>query len=203
MDTIDKTIIAQLIEAGHTLHKLGMVPATSGNFSARLDDEHIVITVSGVHKGHLTQNDFMIMGLDGKHGEARTPSAEAGLHLQLYQAFPGINAILHPHSRAATQTRNIHEDSLHLQGYELLKAFKGIDTHETSLVIPVFENDQDIPRLAACVESYLQDHDDLKAYIIRGHGFYTWADSIARTVQYCEALEFLLQCELDKHRFIS
>ena len=45
---------AELIEAGRTLYQMGMVPATSGNFSARLADGRIAITVSGRHKGRLT-----------------------------------------------------------------------------------------------------------------------------------------------------
>ena len=36
-----------LVEAGHILYEQGMVPATSGNFSARIGDERIAITVSG------------------------------------------------------------------------------------------------------------------------------------------------------------
>ena len=43
----------QLIEAGRFINSQGWVPATSGNFSARLADGSIAITVSGRHKGHL------------------------------------------------------------------------------------------------------------------------------------------------------
>lgn len=43
----------KLIAAGQQLYAQGMVPATSGNFSARLDDGTMAITVSGRHKGRL------------------------------------------------------------------------------------------------------------------------------------------------------
>ena len=39
--------IEELVEAGLALHAQGLVPATSGNFSARLDDGNYAITVSG------------------------------------------------------------------------------------------------------------------------------------------------------------
>ncbi len=44
---------AELIAAGRELYARGMVPATSGNFSARLSNGDILITVSGAHKGRL------------------------------------------------------------------------------------------------------------------------------------------------------
>ena len=43
----------QLIEAGRFIDSKGWVPATSGNFSAKLSDGSIAITVSGRHKGCL------------------------------------------------------------------------------------------------------------------------------------------------------
>ena len=41
----------QLIDVARDAHARGWVPATSGNFSARLDDGDIAITVSGKDKG--------------------------------------------------------------------------------------------------------------------------------------------------------
>lgn len=189
------TVATQLVEAGRALHELGMVPATSGNFSALLDNGHIAITVSGRHKGKLTTDDIMILNPDGSAMDQRKPSAETGLHLQLYKRFPSVRAILHPHSRAATQTAAMTKDKIVLQNYELLKAFSGINTHKTKMLVPIFDNDQDINRLAGVVESYMQANEPIQAYIIRGHGFYCWAESVEAVLRHCEALEFLLQCE--------
>ena len=44
-----------LIAATRTLSSRGWTPATSSNFSARLDAKHAVITVSGRDKGQLTE----------------------------------------------------------------------------------------------------------------------------------------------------
>jgi methylthioribulose-1-phosphate dehydratase len=191
-----ENIVKQLISAGKTLHELGMVPATSGNFSARLGKDKVAITVSGVHKGYLTQDDIMTMDLDGRVTGENQPSAETALHLQLYHHAPEIQCVLHPHSRAATLTHKLQSDRIVLEGYELQKAFEGITTHESTLTIPIFDNDQNILRLARQSGKYLKDNPETKAYIIRGHGFYTWASSVSATLRHCEALEFLLQCEL-------
>jgi len=189
------TVAAQLIKAGRALHALGMVPATSGNFSGRLPDGNIAITVSGTHKGQLTEADIMSMSQDGSPLDGRKPSAEAGLHVHLYRRFSQVNAILHPHSEAATLTNKFDRDEIVLEGYELLKAFDGINTHEYRLVIPIFENDQTIHRLAGRINDYMETHETIMAYIIRGHGFYTWGVSVDAALRHCEALEFLLQCE--------
>lgn len=190
-----QTAAAQLIEAGRELHALGMVPATSGNFSAKLDDGRIAITVSGRHKGRLTEADIMLLDADGKPLDQRRPSAETGLHLQLYRRYPMTRGILHPHSQAATLTAHRSEPVVVLQGYELLKAFEGITTHQTRLEIPMFDNDQDIDRLAARVDDYMNHHEGIRAYLIRGHGLYCWGSSVDAALRQCEALEFLLQSE--------
>ena len=190
-----QTAATQLIEAGRELHALGMVPATSGNFSVRLDDGRIAITVSGRHKGRLTEADIMLLDAGGRALDQRRPSAETGLHLQLYRRFPMIRGILHPHSQAATLTAHRTEPLVVLEGYELLKAFEGITTHQTRLEIPVFDNDQDIDRLSAKVDAYMDQHEGVRAYLIRGHGFYCWGNSVEAALRQCEALEFLLQSE--------
>ncbi len=190
-------ISSKLIHAGQALHKLGMVPATSGNLSARINKKEIAITVSGVHKGNLTDKDIIIHSLNGSYKGDKKPSAETELHLQLYRFREDINAVLHPHSQSATMTRDMNVDRIELHGYELLKAFEGINSHEVKIIVPIFENDQDIARLSKDIGNYLDENPDIKAYIIRGHGFYTWGSSIDSTVQHCEALEFLLQCEFN------
>jgi len=54
-----------LIAAGQQLYIQGMVPATSGNFSARLANDHLAITVSGRHKGKLSEQDIMEVDVNG------------------------------------------------------------------------------------------------------------------------------------------
>lgn len=191
----------ELVEAGRMLHSHGWVPATSGNFSARLSSELAAITASGRHKGLLTEPDIMVVDMNGRpHNDARRPSAEILLHTMLYRRFPALHAVLHTHSVNATLLSRRSGDELLLEGYELLKAFHGVTTHETRLTVPVFANDQDIPRLAAQVGEYLDAHDDVHGYLIRGHGLYTWGRDVAEALRHVEAFEFLFQCELHQLR---
>lgn len=186
----------EIIEAGRSLYRMGLVPATSGNFSTRLADGNIAITVSGRHKGKLTEADIMIIDREGKPLDARQPSAETGLHIQIYKHFPEARAILHPHSMNAVLLSRRHPDFVRLAQYELLKAFAGITTHETEVIVPVFDNDQDIPRLATKVQDYLENNEPVYAYIIANHGLYTWGRDMDETLRYIEALEYLFACTL-------
>lgn len=189
----------ELIAAGRFIDSKGWVPATSGNFSARLSDGNIAITVSGRHKGHLHRDDIMLIDSAGVSQDGKKPSAEALLHTSLYRRFPQIQSVLHPHSINATLVSRVFKDEIVLEDHELLKALAGIDTHETRIAIPIFANDQNIPRLAAAVEAYLDKHGYIHGYIIAGHGFYTWGPSVQDTLRHLEALEFLFDFEIRLH----
>lgn len=190
----------RLAAIGRELHARGWVPATSGNFSMRLDAHSAIVTASGRHKGHLGSGDFLAVDLQGRPLGEGKPSAETLLHTRLYAWQPWIDTVLHCHSPNATVvSRALPGDTLMLHDYELLKAFRGIDTHATTLAIPVFDNTQDIAALAAQVDRYLRAHPDCPAYLIRGHGAYCWGASADECLRQLEALDFLLQCELLSH----
>jgi len=186
----------QLMSAGKFIDSKGWVPATSGNFSARLPDGTIAITVSGKHKGRLQVEDIMVVDSQGHSLDNRCPSAETLLHTSLYQRFPDAHAVLHPHPLNGTLVSKLFGKGIVIKDYELMKAFEGIKSHESQLLVPIFANDQNIPRLAGAVDRYLDGHDDCYAYLIEGHGLYTWAGSISTCLRYLEALDFLFECEL-------
>ncbi len=193
------THATQLIEAGRFIDSKGWVPATSGNFSARLNDGTIAITVSGKHKGQLQHDDIMLIDADAQSLDGKKSSAETLLHTSIYRRFADINCVLHPHSLNATLVSRVFADQIVLENYELLKAFAGIDSHDSRIIVPIFANDQNIARLAQQVERYIDNHGAIYAYIIAGHGLYTWASSVTQTLRYLEALDFLFDCELRLH----
>ncbi|MDX9875233.1 MAG: methylthioribulose 1-phosphate dehydratase [Spongiibacteraceae bacterium] len=187
----------RLAAIGRDLYARGWVPATSGNFSTRIDNVSALVTASGKHKGRLSANDFLAVDLQGNPLGNGRPSAETLLHTQLYAWQPWIGTVLHCHSPHATVlSMHNRDDSLELRDYELLKAFRDIDTHETTLSIPIFANTQDIPALAAQVQEHLHAHGNCPAYLIRGHGIYVWGASEEECLRQLEAFDFLLHCEL-------
>lgn len=189
----------QLIDAGRLLSSQGMVPATSGNFSARLDDGGMAITVSGRHKGRLARADIMRADADGNSLDGNRPSAETLLHVQIYRRFADARCVLHPHSVNATLLSMLVDDDVVLCDYEILKAFPGIDSHDCRVTVPVFDNDQDIARLAARVDARMDAGEEtFHGYLISGHGFYTWGQSVDDALRHVEAFEFLFDCEMKR-----
>lgn len=196
-----KEIIANVRE----LSERGWTPATSSNFSQRVDAQNIAITVSGRDKGKLNEADIMVVDLDGRPvGTDLKSSAETLLHTQLYKRFPDIGCVLHTHSHNQTVASRLYSGMghVHLEGYELLKAFSGTSTHEVELDVPVFANTQDMNTLAAQVDALL-DRQPMWGYLIDGHGLYAWGRDMAEARRHLEAFEFLLGCELDLRRLRS
>jgi methylthioribulose-1-phosphate dehydratase len=195
-------VAGEIITNVRELSQAGWTPATSSNFSRRLDDRHAAITVSGRDKGRLTEADIMVVDFDGiAVGTDHRPSAETLLHTQLYKRFPGIGCVLHTHSQAQTVASRLYAGAghVHLEGYELLKAFPGTSTHETTMDIPVRPNSQDMHTLAAQVDALL-DARPMWGYLIDGHGLYAWGADMAEARRHLEAFEFLLGCELQLRR---
>ncbi|UKE49416.1 methylthioribulose 1-phosphate dehydratase [Xanthomonas translucens] len=194
-----RTLAQLLIGNIRELAEAGWTPATSSNFSHRLDAAHAAITVSGRDKGRLVEADIMVVDFDGKAvGSDHRPSAETLLHTQLYRRFPEVGCVLHTHSPVQTIASRLYAGAGHvrLEGYELLKALHGNQTHETAVELPVFANTQDMTVLAAQVDALL-DRTPLWGYLIDGHGLYAWGSDMAEARRHLEAIEFLLHCELE------
>jgi methylthioribulose-1-phosphate dehydratase len=193
---------AAIIAAGQRMDRFGWVPATAGNISVRLPDGTVAITRSGGHKGFLGAAGVIPVDLDGLPLRAGDrPSAETGLHCGIYRRFPGAGAVLHGHSVAVTVLSRAEGDAILLKGFELLKAFPGLPTHDGAIALPVLDNDQDIPRLQRAVESRWDALAEVPpGYLIRGHGIYVWGVDMPEALLRLEALEFMLACELEERR---
>ena len=189
-----------IADTARELAALGWTPATSSNFSMRIDADHAAITISGRHKGRLGRDDIMLIDMHGHAvGTDARPSAETALHTQIYRRWPEMGAVLHTHSRTQSVASRLFASDgvIGLHGWELQKAISGHTTHDSVLEIPVFPNTQHMPELVARVDAWLDAGKPLHAYLIDGHGIYTWGRDMAETHRHLEALEFLLGCELD------
>jgi methylthioribulose-1-phosphate dehydratase len=193
---------AELVANVRELASRGWTPATSSNFSLRLDADHAAITISGRDKNRLEEADIMVVDFDGKAvGSNHRPSAETLLHTCLYKRFADIGCVLHTHSVAQTIASRLyaHVGHVRFEDYELIKAFRGEDTHATEFDLPVLPNSQHMPTLAAQVD-VLMDTGHLWGYLIEGHGLYAWGRDMAEARRHLEAFEFLICCELEMRK---
>lgn len=184
-----------IVAAGRWLDSKGWAPATSGNYSCRLDDGSFAVTVSGRHKGRLTDDDVMLVDAAGASLDGKRPSAETALHLAIYAMFPGVGAVLHTHSPTAVALTRAFpaRTSWEFAGHEMLKAIPPITTHQTQIALPIVDNSQDMATIWNAVSPAL---GALPAYLIRNHGLYGWGADMAEAERVVEAIEWLIMAEL-------
>ncbi|MEM7783404.1 MAG: methylthioribulose 1-phosphate dehydratase [Planctomycetota bacterium] len=200
--------IRELIECGQLFHSRGWSVGTSSNYSVVLNNDpvELIVTASGKDKGRLQLPDFVHVGSEGKPIEPDQPksSAETMLHVVLAQQEE-IGAILHTHSIWGTLLSDyfFKDGGFEIAGFEMLKGLEGIKTHDYSHWIPIFENTQDIPALAAEVSERLQDPMEsmTHGFLIRKHGLYTWGKDLFSARRHIEIYEFLFECIARKINF--
>lgn len=190
-----------LVAAIHFLHQQGWAPATSSNYSFREKARtNFYISESGIDKGAFSEQHLLLVNAEGKPiNDNRLPSAETALHCLIYQLYPETTCVLHTHSVLNTILSQyfLPQKALFLADYEILKGFSGIKTHQIQVKIPIFENTQDIPALAQAIAASAQN-EPMKAFLIAGHGMYSWGATIADAKRHVEVMEFLLACEYNK-----
>lgn len=194
----------QIIDAGRWIDQQGWCPATGGNFSIRLDSETALVTASGCHKGHLSEQDMLEVDLSGQPKadvSDRKPSAETLLHTRLYSLSSHIGAVLHTHSVASTVlSRLATHDWLELSGYEMQKSLAGNTTHDETIRLAVFDNTQDMSDLAGQVSERWMDEPLNWGFLVSGHGLYAWGKDMQEARRHLEGLEFLFACALEMRR---
>jgi L-fuculose-phosphate aldolase len=97
---MEKEIREEIVVYGGLAYARGLVAGASGNLSARVDEDHILITPSGCHKGMLDPRDLLLYDLKTCQavGETRgKPSSEIRMHASVYQHRPDVQAVIHAH----------------------------------------------------------------------------------------------------------
>jgi methylthioribulose-1-phosphate dehydratase len=186
-----------LIEIARACYRRGWVLGTSGNFSAVVcrDPLLLTITTTGLDKGRLRHDSFV--RVDGSarvvEGTGR-PSAETALHILLAQERQA-GAVLHTHSVWSTILSDLYgaNRGFWIEGYEMLKGLEGVNSHLHREWLPIVENDQDMERLANVARAELLQHPHAHGFLLRRHGLYTWGKNLDDAKRHLEILEFLLE----------
>ncbi len=158
----------ELIETGRLLYEKGMLAGSDGNLSAKIDENRLLISRSGVAKGRLKSGDFVEIDFDGKQiSEGGKPSTEAAMHLTVYKNRSDICCCLHSHPPYAT--------SFAVAGIEL---DRNILPEVAVFVgdIPLLEYSP--PGTGAISEAIAPFLDKNDAFLLKNHGLLTIGKSI-------------------------
>ena len=182
-----------------------LCPATAGNFSVRKASDTMLMSASGKDKTNLLPADFITCDFEAKKmsGEGH-PSAEAALHGMIYQMSSQTQCVLHTHSVAVTVLSMLPstDNSVVFHGYEMQKTVAGFQSHEETLTLTVFDNDQNMVRFAQHLKANWDQVVAASGFIVRGHGLYCWGDQVNDAQRHMEGLEFMMACELKRRQMI-
>ncbi|MBS1812458.1 MAG: methylthioribulose 1-phosphate dehydratase [Acidobacteria bacterium] len=187
----------RLAEIGKGFYARGWVLGTSGNFSTVISHNplQLVITASGNDKGNLSQEQILLIDEAGAviAGNGK-PSDETKLHLAAVR-LRGAGAVLHTHSVWSTILSHAFaaQGGIAISGYEMVKGLAGVKTHEHEEWLPIIENSQNMDELSQTVAATLEQFPAAHGFLLRGHGLYTWGQTLNEAKRHIEIFEFLLE----------
>ena len=97
------TLKNQIVEVGKRIYDRGYVASNDGNISAKVDDDRVVITLTGMSKGFITPVMMVVVDMEGKvlNGDKKT-SSKVFMHIQIYKNRPDVRSVCHSHPPYAT-----------------------------------------------------------------------------------------------------
>lgn len=188
----------ELADIKDELAKRDWFMGTSGNLAIKVNENpaEFLVTASGKDKRKRTNEDFLLVNIEGSPAEDTNlkPSAETLLHSALYK-HTNAGCSLHVHTVANNVISELFGDrgKVEFRGQELIKAFD-LWEEEAVLTIPIIKNFAFIPDLAEAFKEHI--HSDKGAVLIRNHGITVWGKNGFEAKKLLEASEFLFQYKL-------
>ena len=176
----ERTIVVQ---AAQQLLRLGLVAATSGNVSMRLEGDEkegiIAVTPAGTDYGTMTPEDIVVVDYDVDVIEGNTvPSSESLTHVAVYKARSDISAVIHTHS--------IYASVLAVAGVPLPPI---LDELIAYLGGPVEVAEYGFPSTEDLGEKAIQAMGERNAVFIRNHGVLAAGRDMPDALRACELVE--------------
>ena len=186
-----ETLKKQVLEANLALPQHHLVTFTWGNVSA-IDRERglVVIKPSGVAYDGMTEDDMVVVDLDGNVVEGKwKPSSDTPTHLVLYKAFPACGGIVHTHSRWAT---SFAQAGVGIQPLGTTQAdyFYGEIPCTRAMTPAEIAGEYEAETGNVIVETFQgKDPMAIPAVLVHSHGPFTWGKDAAEAVHNAAVLE--------------
>ena len=169
-----------IVEAGRRMYMRSFVSGIDGNLSARISDDVIVTTPSGVSKGFLTEDMLVKLDLGGNvlQGTLR-PSSEIKMHIAIYKKSPEILAVCHAHPpiSAAFAAAGVALDKAFLQETVLL-----LGTIPVAKYAPPGSQE-----LADGIAEFCLEY---RGALLEHHGAVAWGGSVMESLYRMEGIEY-------------
>ena len=103
---------AEIIRITRIVAGQGLIRSNDGNLSIRLDENHFLVTPSGLYKTAMVPDDLLIIDWQNQVVKGRAglkPTSEILMHLEAYRQRSDISAALHAHPMYATSLTIVGE----------------------------------------------------------------------------------------------
>lgn len=179
----------EIVRFGKILHQTGLVAATDGNLSVRLENGNILCTPTLMSKGLLAEDDLVIVNPQGeKLSGARGVSSEIAMHLLIYGKRPDVGGVVHAHPPTAT--------GFAAAGMALDRALCA-ELIVTLGTVPLANYETPgTPELAAALAPLVGDHD---AILMANHGVVTYGVDLLNAYMNMETVEHFAKIALVTH----
>ncbi len=178
-------IARELVEAGHRLDALGLVPSRDGNLSARIGRGRILVTPTFTRKRDLEVASLVEVDLEGAvHGPGQA-STELGMHLAVYRAREDVHSVVHAHPPVAVGFASAGLGLTECLMPEVAVALGGVPLAPYAT--------PGTPDLEASIAGVVADYD---AFLLSNHGAVTLGASVAAAADRMETLEHFAKIAL-------
>ena len=167
----------------------GVMTGFNGNLSLRMGKDLMLVTASGIAKGHMEDGDVALAKMDGSLLAGPALSSETAMHVAVYEARPEARCVLHTHP-----------------GCLLALSVKLAGRLDRMLDMPLFEAAMWRPKLAIAgayppgshrlADSVGKAAAKAPAVFMEGHGLCTAGAGIAEALGITEQMEHLAEIQL-------
>ncbi len=192
---LHRTLRDEAYEANRRLGASGLVDLTFGNVSVADPGAGVfAIKPSGVPYGELTPETMVLVDMEGRvvEGSLR-PSSDTPTHRRLFQAFAGIRAVVHTHSRHAVSFAQAGRP-VQCFGTTHADYFNGAVPVTRPMTAEEIADAYEWNTGNVIVETF-RDRDplDVPAVLVWRHGPFAWGPTGAKAVETAAALEIVAQ----------
>jgi L-ribulose-5-phosphate 4-epimerase len=190
-----REIKAECYEANLLLPEHRLIDLTFGNVSVADPARGVfAIKPSGVDYTRMKPEDMVVVDLDGRtlEGSLR-PSSDTPTHRRLFQAFRGVRAIVHTHSRNAVAFAQAGRE-IPCLGTTHADYFYGAVPVTRMLTPQEIESGYEWETANVIIERFADlDPTQISAVLVQSHGAFAWGPSGKKAVENALALEIVAE----------
>jgi len=172
-----------ICDIGRLMYRNGYIDGAGGNISARLNNNTILTTPSGIAKGFMSPEQLILVNMSGKRVDTHSdptlrPTTELSMHLECYHQRPDVNGVVHAHPPYAV--------ALTIAGYDFRRCIIPEMVVMLGLMPTTPYSTPSSTENRDAIQGLIAEHD---ALMLAHHGSLTVADSVRNAYYMLETLE--------------